>query len=722
MYCFKLIQEEFMAKQTKHIAGILAMAVLVILAACDNAVSPTGAFNPIPGAPGGGQLGGNYGVPDPGYTGFRFDASSFETMPSVAVWNSLGHQHAFPDLFHFANGNRVVTKEDWEIRRAEISRILQYYEYGIMPSIREEDGVHITLANDNAANTTFTVTYQSRSSTFTISTTLPANVGEIGEENPRYGHLGLYFGSREENWSDGISTWNGALFADENDGSGPVVTLFGLDPNHPDAPSANMSYAWGMSVILTGMEGIDMNNDGTIDPETEKAFRGWYDPNKVGITGISRNGKAVECVSAFAEGRGGSKVGHVAISSAGSGGPALERFLSPAGYRVNGVPADPLPINGPGIMRYDQLQGKAWYIKKMNNGDPTPGTGSPAVAAAVNGYDDNYRYRTVRGWSPYFESYERTPMLGSMEETTPYVGWQTAPWTGIQSLSEGRNEVPGWFSKRFQEFQDLHYGLDMDHVIGSEYRSPYGILCTIPFDQHYLAALIAPRGILIQDGLGVARNNPDSQFANWLIIDEVYKFLGEQEGNEYKYIWRNGIMYTWGTHGQNIKNEQPDRNYHATLVFKDYDAKAGIAGGQELPGNGSIPPADYNLFKIRDPIYNVDDPIGRFDYYRVNWGRPNHPSVADRVRGRLPDALIAAYEADEVHRQLYWTYGGSAYSVESEVVTVPNPPPETGDGMTIPSSVTVDYTGWRTPQAAPDVPRFKPMDWRGLIDTPEPLN
>jgi hypothetical protein len=718
-----------MAKHIKFV-GVFIAAAFLFFAACENPVTdPSGIYTPRPGLPGGGSIGGSYGVPDSSYKGFRFDASSFETMPSVAVWNSLGHQHAFPDLFHFANGNKVVTKEDWEARRAEISRILQYYEYGIMPSIKEEDGVHITLSNSGTANTTFYVTYGGRSFNFTINTNLPGSAGSAGSDNPNYGHLGLYFSSSGANWTGGTAEWNGGTFASEGDGSGAVPTLFGINHTTPDAPSANMSYAWGMSVILTGMEGIDVDGDGTINPETEKAFRGWYDPNKVGITGYSRGGKAVQCIAAFAEGRGGSKVGHVAIGGSGSGGASLERFLSPAGYRVNGIPADPLPIGETGIMDYSQLQGKAWYIKKMHNGDSTPGNG-PSIAASA-GIDDNYRYRTVRGWSPYFESYERSPWLGTAEDTTPFVGWQTpssywAPnqgyWGGIQSLSEGRNETPGWFSVRFREFQDLHYGLDIDHVTGNEFRPPYGILCTIPFDQHYTTALIAPRGMLFQDGLAVPRNNPDSQFANWVICDEIYKFLGEvEDNNAYKYVWRNGATFIWGTHGQNTGNEAPDRNYHASLVFKDYDAKAGIAGGTTLPDSGSIAPSDYNLFKFRDPLYHVDDPLGRFDYYRINWGRPGHPSVADRVKARLPDALIAAYEADEVHRPSPWTYGGAQYNVNSPIVTVPNPPPESGDGTTIPSSVTTTYTGWHTPTAAPDVPRFKPMDWRGLIDSPESL-
>jgi hypothetical protein len=727
-----------MTKKILTMACVLLTA-LVIFVACESPTgSPQGIYQPQGGAPGGQTIGSSFGTPDPSYTGYRFDASSFGTMPSTAVWNALGHQHAFPDLFHFANGNKVVTKADWEERQKEISRILQYYEYGIMPSIREEDGVHIELTNTEQSNTHFTVTYQGRTFEFDVATTLPDNPTDTER-----GHLGLYFSSSQERTPDlrlGSATWSGGTFASESNGSGAVPTLFGIDHTLPDSPSANVSYAWGMSVIITGMEGIDMDGDGEINPETEKAFRGWYDPTKVGITGYSRGGKAVMCIAAFAESRKGTKVGHVAIGGAGSGGPALERFISPSGYRDSrNLPADPLPIGQDGVMDYAQLKGKPWYVKKMLDGDTPPGPGAPSVSAS-RGTSDDYRYRTVRAWSPYFEQYERSPWLGTAEDTTPFVGWQTPSsywagnqgyWGGIQSLSEGRNETPGWFSVRFREFQDLHYGLDMDHVTGNEFRPPYGILCTIPFDQHYLLALIPPRGSLLQDGLGVPRNNPDSQFANWVIVDEVYKFLGEQEGNEYKYIWRNGAIYTWGTHGQNTGNEAPDRNYHAAQVFKDYDAKAGIAGGAELPSSGTVPPNDYHLFKFRDPLYQIDDPLGRFDYYRVNWGRPNHSSVADRVKSRLPDALIAAYEADEVNRPAPWTYGGTQYTVYSTPRTIVTNPPVTGTwastelaGNGIPTSrtVTVPTGGWKTADNAPTVPRFKPMDWRGLIDQPEPLN
>ncbi|MDR2738235.1 MAG: hypothetical protein LBB68_00150 [Treponema sp.] len=35
-------------------------------------------------------------------------------LPDPSYWNSLGHIHVFPDLFTFADGNKVKKLADWE--------------------------------------------------------------------------------------------------------------------------------------------------------------------------------------------------------------------------------------------------------------------------------------------------------------------------------------------------------------------------------------------------------------------------------------------------------------------------------------------------------------------------------------------------------------------------------------------------------------------------------
>jgi hypothetical protein len=679
-------------KKNTSVSFIIAALALLVMACEVPTADPTGKYTPEPGTPGGGgnASGESYGISDPSYTGTRFDINN---MPSPASWNALGHQHAFQDLFHFANGNKVVTLADWEARRKEISKILQYYEYGIMPPLTEAEGVHITWVDDGASNCIITVTYDGQNHgapyTFTINTTLPSGISAADYEGQS--KLPLYFGSSDVNWNGGTGTFPlSGGFASEGDGSGNVPTLFGIDYTDPSAPSANISYAWGMSVILTVIEGIDLNNNGTIEP-TEKGFRGLYDPRKIGITGYSRNGKATECIAAFAESRQGNRVGHASIGSAGSGGPALERFLSPAGYKSGVNPADPLPLNENGLMQFEGLVGKPWYMKKIAVGT------DPSTTDTPGGTSDDMRYKAVRGWAPYFEEFDQTKENNSntvsATATTPFIGWQSPSesWSGIQSLSEGRNETPGWFSVRFREFTDLHYGLDIDHVRGNEGRSKYGILCTIPFDQHYLSALIAPNGIIMQDGYIVPRNNPESQFANHLIIDEIYKMYGEAEGKPNKYIWRNAFVMTWGTHGSSTGNEAADRNYHAKKIFDSFGEKTAentvlesiTTDATDLSGSES----DLNLLKMRFPYFHIDDPIGRFDYYRVTWGRPGAPTIAERVKNWV-DPILPAY---------------------NEWVKVA-PAPAAGPNTNVQGSYTEVST-----------PKFKAMDWRGLIDTPEAL-
>jgi hypothetical protein len=666
------------------IAGLVITAItLLTVTACETPVAePTGRLKPGPGIPQG-SSGTSIGVPDPAYTGRRFNINA---LPLPAVWNALGHQHAYPDPFHFANGNKVVTAADWAARRKEISKILQFYEYGEMPSI-DPDVLEITW-QDSAGGATCEISFKHKPSNRTwsisIPTTLPSNANSNDKYDPQTGTGGypLYFGSSGANWEGGTSNFPlSGTWADESNGSGNVPTLYGLDYTDPSAPSANSSYAWGMSAILTVMEGIDLNGDGTVTQD-ECGFGAWYNPNWIGLTGYSRNGKAAECIAAFAESRGGRRVGHASIGSAGSGGPAIERFLSPAGYQVGGSYADPLPLNGPGLMQFDGLIGKPWYMKKINNGDAIPGT-SLSYTTTPGGTSDAYRMVAVRSWSPYKETYDHTPESNGTNPATnihtPFVGWQNPAdsWSGIQSLSEGRNETPGWFSVRFREFADLHYGLDIDHVRGQEGRGKYGVLCTIPFDQHYLAALIPPNGVIFQDGFIVSRNNPESQFANWLIIDEIYKFLGEQEGDEQKYIWRNGFMMTWGTHGSNTGNEAADRNYHAMKIFKG-EATTAVAT------------TDANLAKLRRPMFPVDDPIGRFDYYRMTWGRPGHPTIAERVRARV-EPILTDYQA-------------GITDLASQGISGPR----AGGEPYYPANTPV-HKG------------FKSMDWRGLIDQPEAI-
>jgi len=519
----------------------------------------------------------------------------FQQNASPNYWNSKGHNHKYPDLFHFANGNKVATLGDWKGRRKEISNILQYYMHGRMPAIDPET-LDISWEDDgNTCTIDLTHIASGRTAQFVVTHTPPAGATADAKDGILLFGVGMAPSART-GWGTAAfqTTWGGS----ESTRSGTCATLYGLSASGADTPSVNMAYAWAMSVILTVIE------DGGLG--------GYYDPAKIGIYGFSRWGKAAMIIGAFAEGRGGSQMGFTFIGSAGSGGPSLDRFIAQAGYKE--FKQDPLPVGRTGAMSYDDFSTVIWYQKFLSD--------TPAAGQLNRG--------VVRGWTAdtpgipadaliYNEPYDIV--------AKPFIKQANDPdgirddWGGIQNLSQARNETAGWFSARFKSLADLHDGLDLDHDDGQPGRGKEGVLCTMPFDAHYLAALIAPRIVYYEDGYNTTRNNPEAQWANWLICDEIYKMYAEQRRDP-SIIWRNAIkMYHIPHAHQTYQNED------------EYDLVTAIYAGVQ-------PNA-----KFRTPPFPADDPRYRWDFDRMDFGRPGHPTIAERVR-RMRESPVPVKAVD----------------------------------------------------------------------------
>jgi len=527
--------------------------------------------------------------------------SYFDQNAPVSYWNGKGHNHKYPDLFHFANGNKVENIADWKNRRKEISNILQYYMHGQMPSIDPEVVTIRWQDNGNTCKINILHVESNRTADFSVVHSPPADA--VAEAKDKI----LLFGVGDGNpWSGPPSPrsgWGTALFniswgGSESDRGGTCATLYGLSLSAVDTPSVNMEYAWAMSVILTVIE--------------EGGFQGYYDPAKVGIYGFSRYGKAAMIIGAFAEGRGGSQTGFTFIGSAGSGGPSLDRFIAQAGYK--NFTEDPLPVDGTGAMSYSNLSSIIWYQKYLSD---TPAAG-------------NLNRGVIRGWSAdtpgipegaliYNEPYDIV--------AKPFIKQANDPqgirdgWGGIQNLSQARNETAGWFSARFKQLTDLHNGLDLDHDDSQPGRGKEGVLCTMPFDAHYIAALIAPRIVYYEDGYDTTRNNPEAQWANWLICDEIYQMYAEKL-NDPSIIWRNAIKMYHIPHAHQAYQNQDE-----------YDLVTAIYSGTQ-------PNA-----KFRTPPFPVDDPRYRWDFDRMDFGRPGHPTVAERVQ-RMRESTVPVKAMD----------------------------------------------------------------------------
>lgn len=99
-------------------------------------------------------------------------------------------------------------------------------------------------------------------------------------------------------------------------------------------------------------------------------------------------------------------------------------------------------------------------------------------------------------------------------------------WQGPESekLADTIRMIPYWFGPRLKEF------------VGRENE--------LPFDQHFLKALVAPRALLTTEALGDLWANPTGTMQTHLAAREVYRFLGAEE--------RCGIWYRDGGHDHGV--------------------------------------------------------------------------------------------------------------------------------------------------------------------------
>ncbi|MDQ3002532.1 MAG: hypothetical protein M3Y08_14885, partial [Fibrobacterota bacterium] len=96
--------------------------------------------------------------------------------------------------------------------------------------------------------------------------------------------------------------------------------------------------------------------------------------------------------------------------------------------------------------------------------------------------------------------------------------------SGSESLTAITNTFGYWFHSRLKEFQ------------GQETR--------LPFDQHSLKALVAPRALICLDATGDVWANPEGTQRSHHATMEVYKFLGSTE--------KLGLHFRTGMHDQTI--------------------------------------------------------------------------------------------------------------------------------------------------------------------------
>jgi hypothetical protein len=203
------------------------------------------------------------------------------TIPPLPSFASLPTNSFLPDPFTFMNGARVTTRAEWTCRRAEIATLAQEFEYGYKPNTP-----YSATTGSRSGNTlTVTVTDNGRTISFNASITYPSSgsgpfpamigVGGSSLNNSALSSMGVAV----------INFPNNEIAQQNNQSSRGVGKFYDLYGSGHSA-GALMAWAWGVSRLIDALEKTPAAN---------------IDPNRLGVTGCSRNGKGALTVGAFDE-------------------------------------------------------------------------------------------------------------------------------------------------------------------------------------------------------------------------------------------------------------------------------------------------------------------------------------------------------------------------------------------------------------------------------------
>jgi hypothetical protein len=202
-------------------------------------------------------------------------------VPPMPSFPSLPNNSFLPDPFMSMSGSRITTKAEWTCRRAEIVAQAQEFEYGQKPNpptsattgSRSGNTLAVTV-NDNGRTISFnaSITYPS-----TGTAPYPAiiGVGASSLNNSALSSMGVAV----------INLPNDQIGQQNGQGSRGVGRFYDMYGNGHSA-GALMAWAWGASRLIDAIEKTPAAN---------------IDPNRLGVTGCSRNGKGALAVGAFDE-------------------------------------------------------------------------------------------------------------------------------------------------------------------------------------------------------------------------------------------------------------------------------------------------------------------------------------------------------------------------------------------------------------------------------------
>jgi len=139
-----------------------------------------------------------------------------------------------------------------------------------------------------------------------------------------------------------------------------------------------------------------------------------------------------------------------------------------------------------------------------------------------------------------------------------------------EKLADGMRGAPYWYGPKFHEYANRETEL--------------------PFDQHFLKAMVAPRALLDTEGLDDLWSNPVGAMQTQLAAKEVYRFLGATD--------RIGQVYRPGGH------DHGPEDWRAFLDFAQWHLQ-GIE-----PSRAFDAPFDKNPFADMKPAFSWEAPRG----------------------------------------------------------------------------------------------------------------
>ncbi|KAM7221250.1 hypothetical protein V8F06_003425 [Rhypophila decipiens] len=218
----------------------------------------------------------------------RQSCSVANSYPTVSV-------SKLPDPFTSANGQKITTKEQFNCRAQEISKMMQQYELGTYPP--PPDKVEGTLSGNTL---TVKITVGSTSVSFNAAIKKPSGSG------PFPAIIGIGGASIPIPGTVATITFPNDDFAAQSGGSsrgrGKFYTLFGSS----HSAGALTAWAWGVDRLVDALEQV--------------ADRSGIDPKRLGVTGCSRNGKGAFIAGALVK-----RIALTIPQESGSGGAACWR-------------------------------------------------------------------------------------------------------------------------------------------------------------------------------------------------------------------------------------------------------------------------------------------------------------------------------------------------------------------------------------------------------------